>query len=163
MITGASHSLHTNLTESLNYYRQQLEQQRLNQSAPVKSTDVSTPPTPEAPTHLPAPVEPAPPKSFVVEGELNQIPLSTQIQQAAQERRDLARAAAVSVESLQHKQDVVNVYTNAASDSTDSDNTVSPGEVYQETLDYQKRQDLLIALQHAAEGGQLGKIIDITI
>ncbi|HSC66181.1 MAG TPA: hypothetical protein VLC79_00710 [Cellvibrio sp.] len=163
MITGASHSLNTNLTESLNYYRQQLEQQRLNQSAPIKTTDASTPPAPEAPTHLPAPVEPTPPKSFVVEGELNQIPLSTQIQQATQERRDLARAAAVSVESLQHKQDVVNVYTNAVSDSTENDNAVSPAEVYQETLEYQKREDLMMALQKAVEGGQLGNVIDITI
>jgi hypothetical protein len=166
MITGASHSLHSNLTESLNYYRQQLEQQKLNQSGTAKSGDVSTPPAPEAPTHLPAPVEPtAPPKSYEVEGELNQIPLSDQIKQAAQERRDLARAAAVSVESLQHKQDVIDIYTNAASepDESSSANQVSPGEVYQETLDYQKRQDLMAALQQAAEGGQLGKIIDITI
>ena len=156
MITGATHSLQTNLTDALNYYRQQLEQQKLKQPAPKDEI-----------SQLPAPVEPTPPKSYEVVVELNQIPLSDQIKQAAQERRDLAREAAVQVESMQHKQDVVNVYTNAASSanesSSSSESTVSAGEVYQETLDYQKRQDLMTALQQASSGDQLGKMIDITV
>lgn len=154
MITGASHSLHTNLAESLGYYRQQLELQKLNQ--PVNPKDeVST---------LPAPVEPTQPKSYEVVAELNQIPLSEQLKQAAEERRDIARAAAMSVESMQHKENIMNVYTNAASDSGDEfNNTVSPGEVYEGTLNYQKRQDLLTALNQAASGEQLGKMIDITV
>jgi hypothetical protein len=176
MITGASHSLHSNLAESLNYYRQQLEQQKINQPAIPKGGEASTLPTPVEPSQLPtpvepsqlpAPVEPDPPKSYEVEGELNQIPLSEQIKQAAEERRDIARAAAVSVESLQHKQAVINTYMNAASDSSEtsanSENKVSPSEVYQETLDYQKREDLMAALQQASNPEQLGKIIDITV
>jgi hypothetical protein len=154
MITGASHSLHSNLTQSLSYYRQQLDQQRLAQANNPKNEEITT---------LPAPVEPTPSKSYEVVSEVNQIPLSEQLKLAAQERRDIAREAAVTVESLQHKEAVINTYTNAASaGSSASDNQVSPGEVYQETLDYQKRQDLLNALQQASNPEQLGKIIDIT-
>lgn len=46
MITGASHSLHSNLTESLNYYRQQLEQQRITQANNPKNEEVATLPAP---------------------------------------------------------------------------------------------------------------------
>lgn len=155
MITGASHSLHSNLTDSLSFYRQQLDAQRVKQNAASKEDEVA---------QLPSPV---PPKSYEVEGELNQIPVSQQLKQAADERRDVAREAAVSVGYLQHKEDVINTYSNAASKSSEttanSDNTVSPAEVYQETLQYQKRQDLLVALQKASGGDQLGTIIDITI
>ena len=157
MITGSSHSLHSNLTESLNYFRQQLERQKLEQAANPKN---------EA-SQLPAPVEPTQPKSYEVVGELNQISKSEQLKLAAEERRDIAREAAVAVESLQHKKDVINVYSNAASeandDSSSSSYEVSPGEVYQETLDYQKRQDLMTALQQAARPEQLGTTIDITV
>lgn len=158
MITGASHSLQTNLTDALSYYRQQLDAQRLNQTATPKNGEVS---------QLPSPVPPTPPKSYEVEGELNQIPVSEQIKQAAEERRDLSRAAAVSVESLQHKQDVINTYLNVSNTSSDAtantDNKVSPSEVYQETLQYQQREDLMSALQQASGEGQLGKVIDITV
>jgi hypothetical protein len=159
MITGASHTLHTNLTDSLSYYRQLLDAQKLKQSSTPADGEVS---------QLPSPGQPTEPKSFVVEGELNQIPVSEQIKQAANERRDLARAAAVSVESMQQKQDVINTYMNAAgttneTSSVSSDNAVSPSEVYQETLTYQRRQDLMSALQQAAGGDQLGKIVDITV
>lgn len=158
MITGASHSLHSNLTESLSYYRQQLDQQRVTQANNPKNEEVAT---------LPAPVEPTPPKSYEVVVELNQIPLSEKLKLAAEERRDIAREAAMAVESLQQKEDVINVYTNAASNasetSSSSEDQVSPGEVYQETLDYQKRQDLMTALQQASNPEQLGKIIDITV
>jgi hypothetical protein len=164
MITGASHTLHTNLTESLSYYRQQLDAQKLNQSSTPKNGNVSTLPAPAEPSQLPAAV---PPKSYEVIAEVNQIPLSEQLKLAAEERRDTAREAAMAVESLQHKNDVINVYTNssnAASDSSaSSGNTVSPGEVYQETLNYQKRQDLMTALQQASSGEQLGKVVDITV
>jgi hypothetical protein len=157
MITGASHSLHTNLTESLSYYRQQLDKQKLTESATPKD-EIS---------QLPAPVEPTQPKSYEVVVELNQIPLSEQLKLAAEERRDIAREAAMAVESLQHKDDVINAYANVASDSSEtsssSENKVSPGEVYQETLDYQKREDLMAALQQASNPEQLGKIIDITV
>jgi hypothetical protein len=157
MITGTSHSLHTNLTESLSYYRQQLDKQKLTESATPKD-EIS---------QLPAPVEPTQPKSYEVVVELNQIPLSEKLKLAAEERRDIAREAAVAVESLQHKEDVINVYANAASNSSEtsssSENKVSPGEVYQETLDYQKREDLMAALQQASNPEQLGKIIDITV
>jgi hypothetical protein len=156
MITGASHSLHTNLTESLSYYRQQLDKQKLTESATPKD-EIS---------QLPAPVEPTQPKSYEVVVELNQIPLSEKLKLAAEERRDIAREAAVAVESLQHKEDVINIYTNAASESSEvssSNEKVSPGEVYQETLDYQKREDLMAALQQASNPEQLGKIIDITV
>jgi hypothetical protein len=174
MITGASHTLHTNLTESLSYYRQQLDAQKLNQSSTPKNGNVSTLPAPAEPSQLPAaPAEPSqlpaavPPKSYEVIAEVNQIPLSEQLKLAAEERRDTAREAAMAVESLQHKNDVINVYTNssnAASDSSaSSGNTVSPGEVYQETLNYQKRQDLMTALQQASSGEQLGKVVDITV
>lgn len=157
MITGASHTLHSNLTESLNYFRQQLERQTLNQSANPKD-EVS---------QLPAPVEPTQPKSYEVVVELNQIPMSEKLKLAAEERRDIAREAAMAVESMQHKEDIVNVYTNAASEANDdnssSENKVSPGKVYQETLDYQKREDLMAALQQASNPEQLGKLIDITV
>jgi len=157
MITGSSHSLHSNLTESLNYFRQQLERQKLEQAANPKD-EIS---------QLPAPVEPTQPKSYEVVVELNQIPKSEQLKLAAEERRDIAREAAVAVESLQHKKDVINVYSNAASEANDDSSTrsyeVSPGEVYQETLDYQKRQDLMTALQQAARPEQLGTTIDITV
>ncbi|MDF3014699.1 MAG: hypothetical protein K0Q78_2903, partial [Cellvibrio sp.] len=110
---------------------------------------------------------PTQPKSYEVVVELNQIPLSEKLKLAAEERRDIAREAAVAVESLQHKEDVINVYANAASNSSEtsssSENKVSPGEVYQETLDYQKREDLMAALQQASNPEQLGKIIDITV
>jgi hypothetical protein len=157
MITGASHSLHTNLTESLSYYRQQLDKQKPTESATSKD-EIS---------QLPAPVEPTQPKSYEVVVELNQIPLSEKLKLAAEERRDIAREAAMAVESLQHKEDVINVYANAASNSSETsssgENKVSPGEVYQETLDYQKREDLMAALQQASNPEQLGKIIDITV
>ena len=156
MITGSSHSLHSNLTESLNYFRQQLERQKLEQAANPKD-EIS---------QLPAPVEPTQPKSYEVVVELNQIPKSEQLKLAAEERRDIAREAAVAVESLQHKKDVINVYSNAASEANDDSSSsyeVSPGEVYQETLDYQKRQDLMTALQQAARPEQLGTTIDITV
>jgi hypothetical protein len=157
MITGGSHTLHSNLTESLNYFRQQLERQKLEQAANPKD-EIS---------QLPAPVEPTQPKSYEVVGELNQISKSDQLKLAAEERRDIAREAAVAVESLQHKKDVINVYSSAASeandDSSNSSYEVSPGEVYQETLDYQKRQDLMSALQQAARPEQLGTTIDITV
>jgi hypothetical protein len=157
MITGASHSLHTNLTESLSYYRQQLDKQKLTESAAPKD-EIS---------QLPAPVEPTQPKSYEVVVELNQIPLSEKLKLAAEERRDIAREAAMAVESLQHKEDVINIYTNAASESSEvsssNENKVSPGEVYQETLDYQKREDLMAALQQASNPEQLGKIINITV
>jgi hypothetical protein len=158
MITGASHSLHTNLTESLSLYRQQLDKQKSDQVSSPQNGEIST---------LPAPVEPTQPKSYEVVVELNQIPLSEQLKETAEERRDMAREAAMLVESMQHKEDLVNAYINAASDSNDattnSDNKVSPGEVYQETLNYLRRQDLADALQQAANGDQLGKIIDITV
>src|SRR6187402_1017224 len=157
MITGSSHSMHSNLTESLNYFRQQLERQKLEQAANPKD-EIS---------QLPAPVEPTQPKSYEVVVELNQISKSEQLKLAAEERRDIAREAAVAVESLQHKKDVINVYSNAASEANDDSSTssyeVSPGEVYQETLDYQKRQDLMTALQQAARPEQLGTTIDITV
>lgn len=157
MITGASHSLHTNLSESLSYYRQQLDKQKAAESAAPKD-EVS---------QLPAPVEPTQPKSYEVVVELNQIPLSEKLKLAAEERRDIAREAAMAVESLQHKEDVINIYTNAASESSEvsssNENKVSPGEVYQETLDYQKREDLMAALQQASNPEQLGKIINITV
>ena len=153
MITGASHSLHTNLSESLSYYRQQLDKQKAAESAAPKD-EVS---------QLPAPVEPTQPKSYEVVVELNQIPLSEKLKLAAEERRDIAREAAMAVESMQHKEDVINVYTNAASDDTASENTASPGQVYQETLHYLKRQDLMAALQQASNPEQLGKIIDVTV
>jgi|GEM_PF-4851393 len=156
MITGSSHSLHSNLTESLNYFRQQLERQKSEQAASPKD-EIS---------QLPAPVEPTPPKSYEVVVELNQIPKSEQLKLAAEERRDIAREAAVAVESLQQKKDVINVYSNASSEANNDSSSsyeVSPGEVYQETLDYQKRQDLMTALQQAARPEQLGTTIDITV
>ena len=156
MITGASHSLNTNLTNSLSLYRQQLDAQKLQQT--------STPP--EA-SQLPT-TEPTPPKSYETVVELNQIPLSEQLKVAAEERRDVAREAAVSVGSMQHKQDVINTYTNAATNANETSSSsnnyqVSPGEVYTETLNYQKRQDLMSAFQQAAGGDQLGRIVDVTI
>jgi len=156
MITGSSHSLHSNLTESLNYFRQQLERQKSEQAASPKD-EIS---------QLPAPVEPTPPKSYEVVVELNQIPKSEQLKLAAEERRDIAREAAVAVESLQQKKDVINVYSNASSEANNDSSSsyeVSPGEVYQDTLDYQKRQDLMTALQQAARPEQLGTTIDITV
>lgn len=156
MITGASHSLHTNLTDSLSFYRQQLDAQKLKQTR-----------TPPEASQLPT-TEPTPPKSYETVVELNQIPLSEQLKVAAEERRDVAREAAVSVGSMQHKQDVINTYTNAASNANETSSSsnnyqVSPGEVYTETLNYQKRQDLMSAFQQAAGGDQLGKIVDVTI
>ena len=158
MITGAAHSLHTNLTESLSLYRQLLDKQKLDQADHPKDGEVST---------LPAPAEPAPPKSYEVVVELNQIPKSELIKQAAEERRDIAREAAMLVESLQHKEDLINTYINVASDSddatVDSEKRIAPSEVYQKTLNYLRRQDLADALQQAANGDQLGKIVDITV
>lgn len=159
MITGASHSLHTNLTDSLSLYRQQLNAQKLQQT--------STPP--EA-SQLPTTEQPTPPKSYDVVVELNQIPLSEQLKLAAEERRDIAREAAMSVESMQQKQDVINTYVNSANNANETSSSsssdtyaVSPSEVYTETLDYQKRQDLMSALQKASGGEQLGRMIDITV
>lgn len=156
MITGASHSLHSNLTDSLSFYRQQLDAQKLKQNtAPPEAAQLPT-------------TEPAPPKSYETVVELNQIPLSDQLKLAAEERRDTAREAAVAVGSLQHKQDVINTYVNSANNANETSSTsnnyqVSPGEVYTETLNYQKRQDLMSAFQQAAGGDQLGRIVDVTI
>ncbi len=159
MITGASHSLHNNLSDSLSLYRQQLDAQKLQQTN-----------TPPAASQLPTTEQPTPPPSYDVVVELNQIPLSDQLKLAAEERRDIARETAMSVESLQQKQDVINTYVNSANNANETSSSsssnsyeVSPGEVYTETLNYQKRQDLMSAFQQAAGGDQLGRIVDTTV
>lgn len=158
MITGASHSLHTNLTDSLSYYRQRLDAQKARQANTATDGEVS---------QLPSPGQPAPSAPIEVVTEPYQIPLSEQLKQAAQERRDTARAAAVAVDAMQHRQDLINTYMNvsnsASDDGVSSDHAVTPGEVYQETLQYQQRQDLLAALEQAASGDHLGRVVDITI
>lgn len=158
MITGASHSLHANLTDSLSYYRQLLDAQKAKQASTTADGEAS---------QLPSPVPPTEPKPIEVVTEPYQIPLSEQLKQAEQERRDTARAAAVAVDSMQHQQDLINTYINvsnsASDDSVSSDNAVTPAVFYQETLQYQRRQDLLAALDQAADGDQLGGIINITI
>ena len=158
MITGSTHSLHPQFAQALTAYRQALTAE----SAPVEAPpDASTPvEPPEASNPVEPPTEEAPPLDEYVppeaEPELNQYDPKDLVKEAADDRRDEAREAAVLVNSIQHQQDMIDVYVQASSDSKDvshdPNSGVTPASAYDKTLTQARRQDFLNALEHASEG-----------
>jgi hypothetical protein len=116
------------------------------QSATTKETVKSS--EPASPT-----TEPVPPTSepyeYDVHTSIEAPPLTPQ--EKAEMRRNTAREAAVLVKGLQHQKDMMDTYIEAVSDDeSDTGGSVSPGAVYQETLEYHRRKDLVNAFEQVA-------------
>ncbi len=75
------------------------------------------------------------------------------IEENAQARRDAARENAVGVAGLNQQQKMVDTYMNASSsgNSGSSSSVANAGTVYQETLQYNRRTDLISAFERAAD------------
>ena len=150
MISNSVHNVSPYLAESGNQYRQQLENKN---------------PVEEKPTH---PIEKPEKPPILDKGQLPEDIEAKQIEENIQTRRDNARQAAVYAEELRQTQRNIDTYVNATSDSDDTNNTknaadLNPANVYEKTLDYQKRNDLLAAFEQATTPEGLGMKINIML
>jgi hypothetical protein len=153
MISNSVHNVSPYLAESGNQYRQQIEDKN-----PVTIQPVVPPIEEEEPPVLD-------------KGQLPEDLEAKQIEENIQTRRDNARQAAVYAEELRQTQKNIDTYVNASSSSDDSIDTndtknaadINPGNVYEKTLDYQKRNDLLAAFEQATTPEGLGMKINIML
>ena len=91
-----------------------------------------------------------------------------QIEENIQTRRDNARQAAVQAEEQRQTQKNIDTYIKASSDNDDSNGArsaadINPAEVYEKTLNYQRRNDLLAAFEQATTPEGLGMKINIML
>jgi hypothetical protein len=126
------------------------------------ATSAGAAPAPQGdPSTLPS-TSPVPPSSR---------PDDAQLQEAAQQRRDKARQAAVYTAELKQPQKLFDTYTNAASqaDSSSSSSSSSsainkdPVDMYQASLKYSRRQDLMAAFEKAKQPETPGAGINISV
>ncbi len=141
MISNSIHNVSPYLTESGNQYRQQLEDKHPVETQPVHDK-----------IQLPEDLD------------------AKQIEENIQTRRDNARQAAVHAEELRQTQKNIDTYINASSSGDDdslggakSAADINPANVYEKTLDYQKRNDLLAAFEQATTPEGLGMKINIML
>lgn len=176
MISSSIHTLNPAMTQSLNHYRQSLSvpakaahaTQAVKPVTQPASPPVSNNPLPETPIEPDEPIANEPYVPPEPEPELNQYSQKDLMQQAAAERRDAAREAAVHVGGLQHQQKMVDVYINALPDSESSSSStsgVTPASAYEKTLTYGRQSDFMAALQKAKDNdfGIKGQSIDIVV
>jgi hypothetical protein len=146
MITGASHSLSADLASAMQQYRSQMLQQSA-EKPDTPAAPIETPPSKEAPgreSSLPSRAE-----DWVVRADA---------------QRESARRAAVHVTNLNHQQKMVDTYMNASSSgdgNTSSSSLANPSTVYQETLQYNRRMDLISAFERAANPRESGSQISL--
>lgn len=148
MISSSVHNVSPYLKDSATQYRKQLEDKNPVEIQPVKPIDEGK----EAPA--------------LDKGQLPEDLEAKQIEENIQTRRDNARQAAVYAEEQRQTQQNIDTYVNATSDSDDKNDTknaadIEPAEVYEKTLDYQKRNDLLAAFEQATTPEGLGMKINI--
>lgn len=101
-------------------------------------------------------------------GQLPEDLEAKQIEENIQTRRDNARQAAVQAEELRQTQRNIDTYIKASSNDDDSNGAksaadINPAEVYEKTLDYQRRNDLLAAFEQATTPEGLGMKINIML
>jgi hypothetical protein len=153
MISNSVHNVSPYLAESGNQYRQQIEDKK-----PVTIQPVEPPIEEKKPPVLD-------------KGQLPEDIEAKQIEENIQTRRDNARQAAVYAEELRQTQKNIDTYVNATSDSDDKGDSnetknaadIEPAVVYEKTLDYQKRNDLLAAFEKATTPEGLGIKVNIML
>ncbi|MBL4799912.1 MAG: hypothetical protein JKY50_21135 [Oleispira sp.] len=101
-------------------------------------------------------------------GQLPEDLEAKQIEENIQTRLDNARQAAVQAEELRQTQRNIDTYIKASSNDDDSNGAksaadINPAEVYEKTLDYQRRNDLLAAFEQATTPEGLGMKINIML
>ena len=172
MITNSMQTLSPYLANSQKVFRQQLEKSMAENEAfnrtkdgatiqPVPQDDVSIQPVPPEDV---APVVPSPDKEQLADEYFAKQQLEANIQ----ERRDHAREAAVYAAELKQTQTNIDTYVNASTDSDESSDTtnasdIDPANVYEKSMDYQQRNDLLAAFEQATTPEGLGMKINILL
>lgn len=149
MISSSVHNVSPYLKDSATQFRKQLEDKNSVEIQLVKPKD-----------EVKAPV--------LDKGQLPEDLDAKQIEENIQTRRDNARQAAVQAEELRQTQKNIETYINASSDSDDKIDTksaadINPAEVYEKTLNYQRRNDLLAAFEQATTPEGLGMKINIML
>jgi hypothetical protein len=149
MISSSVHNVSPYLAESSNQFRQQLEDNNPVETLPTKPIDRVK-------------------EAVLDKGQLPDDLEAKQIEENIQTRRDNARQAAVHAEELRQTQKNIDTYVNATSDSDDSDGPksaadINPVNVYEKSLDYQKRNDLLAAFEQATTPEGLGMKVNIML
>ena len=145
MITGSAQTLSAGMNRSLQDYRSYLDKQQgaAARGGASAKNEVGTPENPPPPT---TPVEPAEPT--------RPAPNVDDMEAAAQQRRDSARQAAVYTAELKQPQQLFDTYVNASSNDeseTSNTNSIDPAKVYQASMDYSRRTDLLAAFEKAGQ------------
>ena len=149
MISSSVHNVSPYLKDSATQFRKQLEDKNPVEIQPVKPKD-----------EVKAPV--------LDKGQLPEDLEAKQIEENIQTRRDNARQAAVYAEEQRQTQKNIETYIKASSDSDDKIDTksaadINPAEVYEKTLNYQRRNDLLAAFEQATTPEGLGMKINIML
>ncbi len=140
MITATTHTLSAELTKSTQDFRSILDQR-----VSANENEVSTP---QEPTEGTVPLEAVQEPEQAQETTIDYEKLNSDIES----RRETARQAAVHMTELQHKKNMVDTYMNAASDDdTSSSSEIEPLEVYQTSLKYSRRMDLINAFEAVAQ------------
>lgn len=151
MITGSVHSLTPELVQSMQDYRAQLIANRTSQDQPAMAPPAanSTPESPSTETPESPPVVTGEPAS-------REPTLQEQVLSASQDSRDAAREAAVLASQVNHAHNLVETYANAASSDEDSAEAMSidPRNIYEATLAYYQRTDLIKAFKEAQYADQ---------
>ena len=150
MITGATHTLSVDLIKSTQDFRSILDQ-RLS----TNENQISAPQEP-APKPLEEVQEPEQAQQTTIDYEA----LDADIQS----RRDSARQAAVHVAELQHKKNLVDIYMDVSSDDDNSSSLgIEPMDVYQTSLKYSRRMDLINAFESVAQNNSNTPHINVLV
>ena len=144
MISNSMHSVSPYLARSQQDYRAELQQRsQVQPDAPIEEND------------SPEEITPAP-KDL------------SKLEENRQENRDIARQAAVQAVEIKQKEAMVEAYIKASSKTQESQPSVStpipePIEVYQASLKYARREDLMTAFEAASNRDSSDPSIDIMV
>jgi len=173
MIINTAHTVSPYLSNSQTVFREQLEKSTAESQAQIPPKDGATirpVPSKDAVTIQPVPSEEVvPSKPSLDKGQLSDEYLAKQqLEENIQARRDHARQAAVYAAELKQTQTNIDTYVNASTDSDDTGDTtnasdINPANVYEKSLDYQQRDDLLAAFEQATTPEGLGMKINIML
>ena len=150
MITSSMHSVSPYLTKSLSDFRSQLDKtEPVENKSKVSNAEalIAAPPNESG-------------SDFLQEIDLTESASNTQ------DRRDSARQVAAQASEIKQTQVLVDTYIKASSpadETASSASTIDPAKIYNTSLKYSRRADLMSAFEDAVKPKESGNTINLLV